>query len=219
MNMKTIAVLLVGIVAALNSVFGAPRVSDISARQRYPWNGLVDLKFTVTGTSGTKYDTSFIAKDMVGGTNITMVTVRNKEGASIDVTKEQLIPGTYNWVWDAAKDLPKDFACERVVVTGTAVEVDSHDKVQLWEGGPYWATTNIGAEKPLGISLGTADGWRVILSSLVSRFIQVMYRLKARSILICRKRGGLQKMVFLRLNMMRRICIGVLIGGCLHIRS
>ena len=24
----------------------------------------------------------------------------------------------------------------------------SHDKVQLWEGGPYWATTNIGAEKP-----------------------------------------------------------------------
>ena len=150
MNMKTIAVLLVGIVAALNSVFGAPRVSDISARQRYPWNGLVDLKFTGTGTSGTKYDTSFIAKDMVGGTNITMVTVRNKEGASIDVTKEQLIPGTYNWVWDAAKDLPKDFVCERVVVTGTAVEVDPHDKVQLWEGGPYWATTNIGAEKPWG---------------------------------------------------------------------
>ena len=24
----------------------------------------------------------------------------------------------------------------------------SHEKVQLWEGGPYWATTNIGAEKP-----------------------------------------------------------------------
>ena len=23
-----------------------------------------------------------------------------------------------------------------------------HDMVQLWEGGPYWATTNIGAEKP-----------------------------------------------------------------------
>jgi hypothetical protein len=26
--------------------------------------------------------------------------------------------------------------------------VDTHDKVQLWEGGPYWATMNIGAEKP-----------------------------------------------------------------------
>ena len=25
---------------------------------------------------------------------------------------------------------------------------DAHGKVQLWEGGPYWATTNIGAENP-----------------------------------------------------------------------
>ena len=25
---------------------------------------------------------------------------------------------------------------------------DVHDKVQLWKDGPYWATTNIGAEKP-----------------------------------------------------------------------
>ena len=25
---------------------------------------------------------------------------------------------------------------------------DTHGKVQLWEDGPYWATTNIGAENP-----------------------------------------------------------------------
>ena len=25
---------------------------------------------------------------------------------------------------------------------------DGHEKVQLWEGGPYWATTNIGADEP-----------------------------------------------------------------------
>ena len=31
----------------------------------------------------------------------------------------------------------------KVVVFG-----DAHDSVQLWEGGPYWATTNIGAEEP-----------------------------------------------------------------------
>ena len=33
----------------------------------------------------------------------------------------------------------------------TAVKLgggEQHDKVQLWEGGPYWATTNVGAEKP-----------------------------------------------------------------------
>ena len=26
--------------------------------------------------------------------------------------------------------------------------VDTHASVQLWEGGPYWATTNVGAEEP-----------------------------------------------------------------------
>ena len=25
---------------------------------------------------------------------------------------------------------------------------ETHEKVQLWEGGPYWATKNVGAEKP-----------------------------------------------------------------------
>ena len=30
----------------------------------------------------------------------------------------------------------------------TANASDGHEKVQLWEGGPYWATTNIGAENP-----------------------------------------------------------------------
>ena len=29
-----------------------------------------------------------------------------------------------------------------------AKAASTHDAVQLWEGGPYWATTNIGAEKP-----------------------------------------------------------------------
>jgi hypothetical protein len=29
-----------------------------------------------------------------------------------------------------------------------ATKRDVHGKVQLWEDGPYWATTNIGAKKP-----------------------------------------------------------------------
>ena len=33
------------------------------------------------------------------------------------------------------------------VSVGNAAEGE-HNKVQLWEGGPYWAETNIGAEKP-----------------------------------------------------------------------
>ena len=30
----------------------------------------------------------------------------------------------------------------------TANASDGHEKVQLWEGGPYWATTNVGADNP-----------------------------------------------------------------------
>ena len=52
----------------------------VSARQRYPWNGLVDLHFTITGDSGTKYESSFTAKDMVGNTNIAMRTIRKADG-------------------------------------------------------------------------------------------------------------------------------------------
>ena len=91
----------------------------VSARQRYPWNGLVDLHFTITGDAGVKYDTSFTAKDMVGNTNIAMKTIRKADGTAA-AAKEQLMPDTYNWVWDAAADLPKDFNCERVTVTATA---------------------------------------------------------------------------------------------------
>ena len=93
----------------------------VSARQRYPWNGLVDLNFTITGEEGTRYFTSFTAKDMVGDTNITMKTIRKSDGAAA-ATQEQLTPGTYSWVWDAAADLPKDFKCDRVTVTGTAID-------------------------------------------------------------------------------------------------
>lgn len=91
----------------------------VSARQRYPWNGLVDLHFTITGDAGTKYDTSFTAKDMVGNTNIAMRTIRKSNGVAAKAT-EQLLPGNYKWVWDTVADLPKGFKCNRVRVAGTA---------------------------------------------------------------------------------------------------
>ena len=35
-----------------------------------------------------------------------------------------------------------------ITALGIGLWADTHNKVQLWEGGPYWADTNIGAEKP-----------------------------------------------------------------------
>ena len=36
----------------------------------------------------------------------------------------------------------------RVAASTGTVNRSVHNKVQLWEDGPYWADTNIGAEKP-----------------------------------------------------------------------
>ena len=101
------------------AAFAAEPTISVEARQRYPWNGLVDINFTITGDAGTKYETSFTAKDMVGNTNIAMRTIRKADGTAAS-SKEQFFLGTYNWVWDAAADLPKDFKCDRVTVTATA---------------------------------------------------------------------------------------------------
>ena len=109
-----------------------PTIS-VETRQRYPWNGLVDIKFTVTGKSGGRYDTSFVAKDMVGGTNITMKTIRKSDG-SVAAEKERLLPGSYNWVWEAAADLPKDFECDRMVVNGKAIYCPLYIVIDLSSG-------------------------------------------------------------------------------------
>ena len=75
--------------------FAAESIS-ITATPRYPWNGKVDLKFTIDGTSGTKYDTSFTAKDVAGGTNLTMKTLYKSNGTAVNAAKEQLQLGIYN---------------------------------------------------------------------------------------------------------------------------
>ena len=55
-----------------------------------------------------------------------------------------LVNGSYRFRWDAHADLGEVVYGNMVL----SITIKTHDKVQLWEGGPYWATTNIGAEKP-----------------------------------------------------------------------
>jgi len=90
-------------------------IENVIARQRYPWNGLVDLLFTVTGEPGEQYDVSFAATNVVGGTNLTMKTLLDEKGAAL--TSNAVKPGTYRWAWNAAADLPDGFKAERVAIT------------------------------------------------------------------------------------------------------
>lgn len=94
-------------------------ISNVHAAQRYPWNGFVDVSFSLIEPNGTKAMVSLAARDLVGGTNVVMKTIRKADG-SLASAKEQLAPGTYHWVWNAAADLSKDFKCERVTVEVTA---------------------------------------------------------------------------------------------------
>ena len=204
------------------------RIENVRARQRWPWNGKVDIDFDVVGSAGVLYGVVLSVTDTVGGTNLTMRTVTTSEEGAINPTGAKVTPGQYRWTWDAAADLPDGFECDAVsinvdvlgdgafayfirfnanggegtmneemfiygvekalpanqfkrggyafagwatspdgekvyddkqqilnlsILSGTVINLyatweEEREKVQLWEGGPYWATTNIGAEKP-----------------------------------------------------------------------
>ena len=42
--------LLAAVLAMAEVGFATPVVSDVVARQRYPWNGMVDIGYTITGS-------------------------------------------------------------------------------------------------------------------------------------------------------------------------
>ena len=92
-------------VMAVPMLFAVEPTISLTATPRYPWNGLVDLAFTIEGDEGAKYDTSFSVQDVIGGTNLAMKTVYKSSGVKANVSLEKLVPGTYNWLWDAPVDL------------------------------------------------------------------------------------------------------------------
>ena len=138
-------ILFVVIVAQMGILLAAPTVTDVVAKQRFPWNGLVDITCKVTGIDdSTPYE--FVVN-----------AVRPDEGITNKVTQFWVVQnGTkqsnfkvtanddYHLIWDAKSDLGS-IRCENMSV---CVGLEDGRKVQLWEGGPYWATMNIGAEKP-----------------------------------------------------------------------
>ena len=123
--------------------FAAPTVTDVVAKQRYPWNGLVDITCKVSGLNDLEYKfkVDAIFPDSSETQKVqTVWLVRN--GAKSDnlvVNADEI----YHLLWDAKADLGE------VRYTNMVVRVNiDRAMVQLWDGGPYWATTNIGAEKP-----------------------------------------------------------------------
>jgi hypothetical protein len=123
-----------------------PIVTDVVVKQRYPWNGLVDITCKVEGIDETIADRQFVLSavfpDSENASKMSKFWVIGDGVKSSNLSADA--NGDYSLLWDAKADLGKVRYTNMVV----RVEIKERQKVQLWEGGPYWAMTNIGAEKP-----------------------------------------------------------------------
>ena len=163
MKQKTLMakLILMAAVAAATPLWAA-EVNDVKARQRWPWNGLVDITCTVSGIDGTDCGLDFAVAAVMPDSSVHNATNFwvAKDGKKSFVW---CVPtnGNYRLIWDARADLGPELY-SNVVVRVTVVS--GHARAQLWEGGPYWAMTNVGAEKPEGYGLyfwwGDTVGYR-----------------------------------------------------------
>ena len=87
------------------------------ARQRYPWNGKVDVDVELKGDPAKVYLVALTAKDLDGGTNLPVKTVFRDGGLS---AAGRVPPGRYRFTWDADVDIQADGEFPRVAVSVNA---------------------------------------------------------------------------------------------------
>ena len=85
-------------------------VTDVTARQRWPWNNLVDVDFTINGVSGEAYYID-ISATAAGG--------EKKLCATSFTTEPIAATGRNRIVWDLGTDYP-NFKADDLSVTVTA---------------------------------------------------------------------------------------------------
>ena len=83
--------------AAAISAYAEVSVADITARQRWPWNNLVDVDFTLSETAGEVYRVSLFAKSTVTGKTLP---------ASTYVSEPMAKAGSNRVTWDFGADYP-----------------------------------------------------------------------------------------------------------------
>ena len=144
--MKKVLVTALAALAAIASFADAPTVTDVVAKQRYPWNGLVDITCKVSGVEGAVGETwlSVAAVLPESGTPFRASHVWVIRDGAQSSDRQVRADGDYRLLWDARADLGQVSYSNMVVRVTIAV----HKKIQLWAGGPYWADANIGAELP-----------------------------------------------------------------------
>ena len=111
------------------------RVEDVSFRQRYPWNGLVDIDCNVNcARSDVDFSLSVDAKEEALGRNLTVRHVWLENDAT-HTNALTVKAGRHRLVWDAGADNPGVVANAVKVEVGAALETGRYLVVDL-SGGP-----------------------------------------------------------------------------------
>ena len=95
---QTLTAILLGIgLCSLSAFADTPTITGVTARQRYPWNGKVDITYTVTGdvTQYIQPTLKVTATDQTTGTTYTAASLTGDTGLSA---------GTHAFVWDMNAD-------------------------------------------------------------------------------------------------------------------
>lgn len=137
--MKNLAFAIV-VSVVMFAVCDAETVTNVRGSQR-PNSNIVDIYYDLDAVDGWSYTVNV---RVLGRTNaVTATTFSGDVGKGIAPGKNRHI------VWEAGTDWRGKKGDVRATVTATAeARGGKPQKVQLWEGGPYWADRNIGADAP-----------------------------------------------------------------------
>jgi len=121
------------------ATFADVTVKSVTAQQRYPWNGLVDIAVTIQGASNEVAMSycMFVASNAATQAVLPVTEIKRhgKDTASGTTWVRR-------YVWNATADIGA------IKVEDLVLTIDVSVGVQLWENGPYWAECNVGATKP-----------------------------------------------------------------------
>lgn len=139
------AILIGTMVVATSAMALDCEVTGVTAQQRYPWNGMVDIAVTFTGFSNdvARMDCTFAATN-----SATQAALVVDHVTAIDGARGSGTTWTRRFIWDASADVGS-VKIDDVALTVTAVP-NLLGGVQLWKNGPYWAECNVGASQPEG---------------------------------------------------------------------
>ena len=113
------------------SYAAAPTITGVTAQQRYPWNGNVDISYTVTG------DIAAEAKQKAVLTSLKVTAQDNVANTTYTATKlsgdRALTAGTHNFVWDMnaegltfkSSNVVFNVACETTPATYCVIDLSA----------------------------------------------------------------------------------------------